>query len=176
LFDPRGRCDRRGLLALAVHMMALQVLVGGALYLAGALVGPLASVMNGVFVYAACAASAKRLHDTGRPAWWIVAGVTGVVLWCFALSIAVAMNVGLEALKPDGAWAVAVVAASSAPAFGLLLWLHFAPGETTANAYGPVPAGLGFSRRLGQALARPNMAGSARGMPGRASIRSIAPR
>lgn len=155
LIDPRGRCDRRGLLAIALVMMAPQVVGVAALYGGGAdPQGTPATIVNAAFIYMAASGTAKRLHDTGRSAWWMLAGLTAVVLWCFALTIAALLALGSEALQPDGVWCAAIVAASSVPALGMLLWLHVAQGDTSPNRFGPVPYGLGFARQSRRAQLR----------------------
>ena len=95
LIDPRGRCDRRGLLALAIIIMVLQAALALAVLASGIEPAPLiVDMVNAVFVYMAFAATAKRLHDTGRSAWWIVGGAIAVVAWSIAVAFSAVLALG----------------------------------------------------------------------------------
>ena len=168
MLDARGRCNRHGFLALAILMLVLQAALGIAMYLCGAdLQGSLAHAFKAAFIYVAFVASAKRLHDVGRSAWWMLGGITALVIWCLALSIAAVFTLGPDALRPGAFWSTAVVAVSSLPALGMLLWLHFAKGEPRENCYGPVPHGQGFARHRHQpaGLSDPSLAGRSGASP-----------
>jgi len=143
---PVGRCRRRGLLlaaaTLLVAQLAFTVLVAAGLvgfYGAGALVFKL------LMVWIALAMTVKRLHDVGQSAWWMVAGVTALLAWTFAISLAFHALVGIEAFIPGTlsywlSFAIVVL-----PALAVAIWLHAAPGDHRDNRYGPLPDGFGLS-------------------------------
>ena len=147
LIDPRGRCDRRGLLALAIIIMVLQAALALAVLASGIEPAPLiVDMVNAVFVYMAFAATAKRLHDTGRSAWWIVGGAIAVVAWSIAVAFSAVLALGPDGFDPGSFWWIVAVTVSTLPAFALLLWLHCAKGDSQANRFGPVPGRSGFAR------------------------------
>ena len=147
LIDPRGRCDRKGLLVLAVLLLVLQAALALAQLIGGFdLESTAGTAAKAVFLYMACAATGKRLHDTGRTAWWILGVIAAVVIWTIGLSIAAALSLGPDALEPDGFWSMAILTATCLPVLGLLMWLHVAKGQTCPNRYGPVPRGWGLPR------------------------------
>lgn len=144
--DPRGRCDRKGLLLIAVVLLGLQLLVGGALWLVDAdLTGPVALSLKAAFFWAAIAAASKRLHDFGRSAWWLAGGLLASVVWSFALAFTAVLAVGPEALTPQSPWFGAFFAGTSLPLFAALMWLHFVKGMPGPNRFGPATNAWGFA-------------------------------
>ena len=155
LVDPRGRCDRKGLLALAVVMLVLQVAVEASLWLADVdLASTAPTAVKLAFCWAAVAAVTKRLHDLGRSAWWMLAAFVVVVVWSFAVAFAAVMAAGPEALTPRSVWFAALFAVSSLPALAALLWLHLAKGMPGPNRFGPAPDRSGFSGPAPQSTVR----------------------
>lgn len=149
LFDPRGRCNRKGLLMVACVLLATQVLMGLALWQTGVgFDGAAALVLKLGFFWLALAAAAKRLHDCGLSARWILWSTLILITWCFVLATTLAIAYGPEALIPGSTPFNLALAGMITPIFAATLWLHFAPGEAQANKYGPVPAGLGASSPL----------------------------
>lgn len=147
LLDLRGRCNRRGLMAMAGVILALEAALVLVLALtAGDFDGLPASLVKGALLYVVSAGAAKRLHDLGRSAWSLVGGVLGLVLWIFMLTLAVMVMLGPEAARAGGPAFVAIVIATLMPALALFAWLHLAKGEAVDNRYGPVPESRGFSR------------------------------
>jgi uncharacterized membrane protein YhaH (DUF805 family) len=146
LFDPRGRCNRKGLLIIACALLALQV-AAGLLVWQGVLVpaGPAMRIGEVLFLLMAASATSKRLHDIGLSALWILAGLGGMVLWSIVLALLLLFTAGATALQPGAAGFMTAVAGTMAPAFAVTLWLHLAKGEPGRNRFGPEPTGLGFS-------------------------------
>lgn len=148
LVDPRGRCNRKGLLIVACILLALELLAG--LAMAAGLVplgSPAAWMLKAAFVWMAIAGAVRRLHDVGMSGWRILCAIVALSVWCFVFTTAAAIALGPENLVPGTAGFLAVFGALMAPVLMLALWLHVAPGDPRPNRYGPVPDGLGFSRQ-----------------------------
>ena len=144
--DPRGRCDRKGLLLIAIVLLIAQLVLGAALWLADLdLTGPFALALKAVFFWAAIAAASKRLHDFGRSAWWLLGGFLTAVAWSFALAFTALFTVGPEALTPQSPWFGAFFAGTSVPLFAALMWLHFAKGMQGPNRFGSATNDFGFA-------------------------------
>jgi uncharacterized membrane protein YhaH (DUF805 family) len=158
LVHPAGRCDRQGFFVLAVALIVLQVLLGAVFVAAGlALNGIAFLALNLPLIWAGCMAGIKRLHDIGRPAWWIPVAFTGWFIGALLVNFILVMVAGPLAMQAaveakSGLYWVAF-ATTVIPAFGGLLWLHAAPGEPTANRFGDVPDSSGFSGRARASLA-----------------------
>src|SRR5262245_28689841 len=148
ILDPRGRCNRRGLLIAALVMLAVEAGTGAWLWLAGgSLDDPIALAIKAMLVYAAISAAAQRLHDTGRSAWLIPWALLGIVVWAFTLAIAAMLALAPEQMQPGERGFNIVFGGVLLPMLAMLLWMHFAPGEPRSNRFGPVPRGHGFARR-----------------------------
>mgnify|MGYP001229691943 CR=1 FL=1 len=147
LMTPSGRCDRRGLLIAALMLLALQAAQ------AAAMIGlsvphnhPLAVASTGVLLWLSTTAVAKRLHDLSLSAWRILWAALGVVAWSVAVGAGVVVAFAPERVEPGQAGYWTAIVATMVPVLAMTLWLHFAKGLRGANAYGPEPAGFGFSR------------------------------
>ena len=140
LFDPRGRINRAGLLAVAIVLLVLEVAAGAAFYLlSGDLSGPLLVGLKLLFTWLATAAVIKRLHDLGMSVWMLLKASAAVVLWSIVLSAVLMLLMGDAAMKEGqmGFWLS--VGGTVAPVLVLILWLHVARGMTGPNPYGPEP-------------------------------------
>ncbi len=147
LVDPRGRCNRKGLLIAAAIMLAVEVVVGlGLLASKRTLDDPLVVAIKAALIYLAFSAAIQRLHDLGRSAWNIAWASLAMIAWSVALAFAVVLQMPPEAMEPGHAGFAMVFGGIALPMLGMLLWLHFAPGEPEPNKYGAVPSGLGFAR------------------------------
>lgn len=148
MFDPRGRCDRKGLLVIALVLLVLQALAG-LLYWLGIVQdgGPAMRIAEVMLVLMAFAATSKRLHDIGLSAWWLLAGLGGMIVWSVVLAVALVLSVGATALQPGSSGFATAIAGTMLPAFVVTLWLHLAKGEAGDNRFGPAPELLGFSAR-----------------------------
>jgi uncharacterized membrane protein YhaH (DUF805 family) len=128
--------------------LAIQVAAALVLWLDPALVAhPAMLTLKLLLLQAAICAAAQRLHDTGRSAWWLVWGFLGLFAWGLAIGWGLMYWLPVQSMQPGGQGFVLLSLAIALPAFAMLTWLHCAPGETEANRFGPVPDGLGFSRR-----------------------------
>jgi uncharacterized membrane protein YhaH (DUF805 family) len=146
LFDPRGRCNRKGLLIVAGLLLGVELIAGLALWATEArLDGTAALALKLIFCWLALAAGSKRLHDMNLSAWWMLAAVGATIVWTMLLSLALALAIGVEVLQPTSSWYWGMLAGTTLPVFCATLWLHFARGAGGANRFGPEPAGLGFS-------------------------------
>lgn len=143
MFSFAGRSNRAGFLATALVIGALQ-LAGGALLLSlpQAARGVAEVVLGAAVTWMLAAALVKRLHDIGRSAWSLVAGVAltfaGTLLAAF---IGVALYPLERLLVPSAELAVVLMIASVVP-LALLTWLHAVPGVEGINAYGAPPVSL----------------------------------
>lgn len=150
LVAPRGRCNRQGFLALAIVLLCVQAIGALALTAAGIDLGSgTAALLNAPLVWIGGIALLKRLHDIGRSGWWVPAAVTFWLAGCFLIAVAITLIAGPDrmqaALEHKTLLFWFVFAATTLPAFGGLLWVHAAPGETAANRFGDVPGRFGFS-------------------------------
>lgn len=146
LIDPRGRCNRQGLLVLTVIALTIQTVAGVVLALNGQpLHGKLALALNAPIFWVGAMAVLKRLHDMGRTGWWVPAMTTAWIVWAFIATFVAVAAFGPQAVAEGSMGFWIVFAMIVLPAFGGLLYLHAAPGETGTNKYGEVPGPTGFS-------------------------------
>lgn len=86
------------------------------------------------------AVSARRLHDTGRSAKWLLWNYLALLVWIIALVIS-----GLSTLTGETAAAVGFLVVLCVGGLGFLVWEIFflvwfcLPGTPGANKYGPDP-------------------------------------
>lgn len=159
LIDPRGRCNRRGLLLAAALLLGLQVSTGAALLAVGlGLTGRIALTLNLVFCWVGFAVVSKRLHDLGRSTWWVP---TAVLIWlagAISVIVAIVLIGDPEYLTPGtpGYWLV--FGLMMVPLFITAVWLHVAEGDAVENRFGPAPTALGFSMPPDTGLWRPTFA------------------
>ena len=148
LFDPRGRCNRKGLFIIAALMVALEIMLGFGMWVSGrTLDDPLVMGMKALLAWWAVSAATQRLHDLGRAAWWMLGAALGLLVWGFVVALAVMSQYPAEDMDPGRTGYLIVLGSIATPLLTMLLWLHFARGEATTNRYGAVPSGFGFSRR-----------------------------
>lgn len=144
--DPRGRCDRKGLLLVALAMLGVEAL---AALLVMALGVPADSILllaaKFACLWLATTVVIKRLHDLGLSAWRMLWAAIGVLAWSVMLGVVLVFTLDEAAMAPGGIGYLTAVAGTALPVFALTLWLHFARGERGANRFGAEPAGLGFS-------------------------------
>jgi uncharacterized membrane protein YhaH (DUF805 family) len=144
--DPRGRCNRKGLLLAAAILLAVQVALGLGLWKAGIdLTGHLALILDAVFCWVGFALISKRLHDLNHSAWWVP---TAALFWLAAavsLAVLIVLIGDPEILAPGTPSYWIAFAAMLAPLLVVAAWLHAAVGDVGDNRFGPAPTGLGFS-------------------------------
>ena len=149
MVDPRGRCNRQGLLIVAGLLLGAEIVVGGAFWLLGAdLNGPAVFAFKLLCVWTAICAGSKRLHDLDLRAWWMLGTLAITTAWTFVLVVAMAVTLGGHVLQPGSGWYFTALALSSTPIFAATLWLHFRKGHSDGNRFGAEPRGLGFSGPL----------------------------
>ncbi len=148
--DPRGRCNRKAFLTIALAFLAIQVAIAALLWLFDIETSTTTNLLlNAPIAWIGSTVCLKRLHDVGLRGWWLPGAAT---IW-FAAAMLIAMIVsiilGEDALQQGQPAFYAVFAVITLPAFGALLWLHTAPSVTTANRFGPVtgPRGLSMPER-----------------------------
>lgn len=146
LADPRGRCDRKGLLLVAIAMIAAEALAAVAVVAAGIdLDNALLVVLKLACLWLATTVVIKRLHDLGLPGWRMLWVALGVIVWSTILALALMLSLGDAAMEPGALGYNLAVGGTALPVLVLTLWLHVARGDHGANRYGPEPAGWGFS-------------------------------
>ena len=146
LFDPRGRCNRKGLFIVALSLLAVEIVTGLAFWMGEvSLSGPFGMAVKVLFFWLATVAVAKRLHDLGRSAWWIVGGFAFLIVWSVCGSLILLLSVGESVLDPMSRGFMASVMLTMFPVLVATLWLHFARGQVHSNRFGPVPQANGFS-------------------------------
>lgn len=138
LFDPRGRTSRGDFLALGVVMLGLQVLWLAFSWQVEEHYGRLPSLpVNLLFLYMAVCATVRRLHDTGRSAWWMPLATAAWAVAGMVVALVLAMALGPDRLRPGSPpfWLVFLVL--MAPVLIAVLWLHLEDGDAGPNRFGP---------------------------------------
>lgn len=159
LLDPRGRCNRKGLLIIASAMLGVELSLLGAFWAFDlSLVGAPASALKLLFCWLAITACSKRLHDLGRSAWNLAWALPVTIFWTLAIALAFAFGLGIESLMPRSPWYPLAIGASMLPVVSATLWLHLARGNPGPNRFGPEPDGVGFSGPLTRRLADSSVA------------------
>lgn len=137
--DPRGRADRRELLVIAILLLGAEAW----LVLLAALTGeewPTVAIATKVLILLVGGVTIiRRLHDCGLKAWWLPAAFLFTLIWTFAACGAAVLIGGFDVLEPGTLGYTILLGTAMLPPLAATLWLHFAPGDATANAYGPVP-------------------------------------
>ena len=147
LFDPRGRIDRKGLLAVAAPMVVIQILVMALLRVVEPTptVEILELVTKSVFVLIALVLAAKRLHDVSMSGWWIVGTMLGVTALITASAFGFLFALGPQTLAEGNLGFVVTIGINVVLMMSALLWLHCKRGTPADNVHGPVPQGFGVS-------------------------------
>lgn len=147
VFDPRGRCNRKGFLILAFAMLGAQLAVIGAfLAMDEHSEGWAAGLANAFFFWLVTSSVSKRLHDIGLSGWWIVKAALIILAWATLFIAGLMFVLPNEAFEPGAIGFWLGVGGTTVPVFLAILWLHCAHGIAGDNIYGPEPKGLGFSR------------------------------
>ena len=153
LIDPRGRCNRKAFLTLAIALLVLQFLAVAIVTALGhELDGTLFWLLNGPIFWVGFVAVLKRLHDVGLAGWWAPAAFALWIFGALVATVVVILIVGpdamMEAQKSQSALYWMIFSVVVVPAFGGLLWLHSATGDTGANRFGVAPGGFGVGPGL----------------------------
>jgi uncharacterized membrane protein YhaH (DUF805 family) len=146
VLDPRGRCNRKGLLLAAAILLAMQAVFAFALWGAGLdLASPVVQPVNLIFCWVAFALISRRLHDLGRSAWWIPGAVLIWLVAIISLAGAIVLSGDPDMLAPGTTSYWITLAAMLLPLLAGAIWLHAAPGHAGSNRFGPQPTAQGFS-------------------------------
>jgi uncharacterized membrane protein YhaH (DUF805 family) len=144
--DPRGRCNRKAFLTIALAFLAVQCAVAGLFWLFGIETNNTTNLLlNAPILWIGSTVCFKRLHDVGRSGWWLPGAF---VIWFVTVLISLALiSIALadDALDPGKPAFYVAFITITLPVFGALLWLHTAPSVTIANKYGPVAGPMGLS-------------------------------
>lgn len=142
LFDPRGRASRSEFLAVGIVMLALQVLWFAIAWQVEERFGRLPSLpVNLLILYMGLCATARRLHDTGRSAWFMPLAAMGWAAAGAVVALMLALVLGPGHLRPGSPpfWLVFLVLMM--PPLIAVLWLHLEEGDAGPNRFGPSPDG-----------------------------------
>lgn len=144
--DPRGRCNRKAFLHIALAFLMLQLGVAGLLSLLNIETSlEFTFLWNAPMFWIGTTVCVKRLHDVGHRGWWIPGAFAIWFVAAFVITVVVSMVLGEEALAQGQPAFFALFGIMTLPAFGALLWLHTAPSDAKANVYGPIPGDSGLS-------------------------------
>jgi uncharacterized membrane protein YhaH (DUF805 family) len=138
LLDPRGRTSRTGLFASASLMLGIEAFLLMALPEQGDIPVYLWP-MKTFSLWVGVIGLIKRLHDVGRSAWWIFAGMAGLCIWCAIVAAVIGMMAGTAAFVPGSSWYTAMLGLVMLPAIGVTFWLHLEPGDPFPNRFGQPP-------------------------------------
>jgi uncharacterized membrane protein YhaH (DUF805 family) len=148
--DPRGRCNRKAFLTIALAFLAIQLTVAALFWLSGIeTTNTMNLVLNAPILWIGSTVCIKRLHDVGRSAWWLP-GSFAIWFTTVILSLAlISLMLDETAFDPGQPVFYVAFAAITLPVFGALLWLHTATSVAGANKYGPAagPNGLSMPER-----------------------------
>jgi uncharacterized membrane protein YhaH (DUF805 family) len=150
LADPRGRCNRKAFLVVAIGLLICQVALAVILSITGiGLSGGEAFILNAPLCWLGLSACIQRLHDLNKSAWIVPAAVFGWLTVACLVTLGVVMIgaqlTGGEDVLAEGSYSYMIMfSLISIPAFGGMLWLHAAPGDLAANRYGTAPGRNGF--------------------------------
>jgi uncharacterized membrane protein YhaH (DUF805 family) len=144
--DPRGRCNRKAFLSIALAFLAIQFGCAALLWLGDIEMSQEGSLLlNAPILWIGTTVCLKRLHDVGLRGWWLPGAfaIWFTIALVFATIVSIAL--GAEALEQGKPAFYAVFAVITLPSFGALLWLHTAPSVMGENVHGPVPGASGLS-------------------------------
>ncbi|MEO1205792.1 MAG: DUF805 domain-containing protein [Pseudomonadota bacterium] len=147
LFDPRGRCSRKGLAWIALVLLPAQLVFAAILFALDLHWShPVVIVLNVVVIWPVVAVVIKRLHDLGRSWIWLPFGMIGLVVWSVAVAILTLTMFNPGHITPTSPAMVFNAIGNLGPMLAALLYLHFRRGQTGDNRFGPEPDASGFSR------------------------------
>jgi uncharacterized membrane protein YhaH (DUF805 family) len=145
--DPRGRCNRRALLGIALALLTIQT---GAFvvhsYATTPLVNLSASAIELACLWIAISASIKRLHDLNFSGWWMPASLLALCVWAMAVGFITLSTLGLAVARVGSPQFMVYATAVMIWPLAATLWLHFAEGTEGPNKYGyePDETGVGL--------------------------------
>ncbi len=144
--DPRGRCNRKAFLTIALAFLVIQAIVAGLFWQFGIETSNTMNLaLNAPILWIGSTVCLKRLHDVGLSGWWLPGSF---LIWftTVILSLAlISLMLDETALDPGQPAFYVAFAAITLPVFGALLWVHTAPSVAGANKYGPIAGPNGLS-------------------------------
>ncbi|MEM1371835.1 MAG: DUF805 domain-containing protein [Pseudomonadota bacterium] len=146
LFDPRGRVNRIGLLFVGLGLLPAEA--GIRLLAWGLALPPLHAgvvAVKLVLLWLACVALIKRLHDMGRGATWLLAGLAGFIAWVGTCFVAILAMVQSGVLSSPSMLITVSLVAYGLPLVGGAVFMHCQPGDKARNRFGAPPGPTGFS-------------------------------
>ncbi|KUO54834.1 MAG: hypothetical protein APF80_08725 [Alphaproteobacteria bacterium BRH_c36] len=144
--DPRGRCNRKALLGIALALLSIQaVAIAVHWFTENTALHFVASAVEVACLWIATSAAIKRLHDLGYSGWSVPGATLLLFAWMLVASFVSYLALG-ESVAVVGSPAFFVYASAVMVwPLAATLWLHFAKGIEGANRYGPEPDDTGLS-------------------------------
>jgi uncharacterized membrane protein YhaH (DUF805 family) len=139
LLDPRGRVSRVGLLASVSLMLGIEAFLVVLMPEESTALPVYFWPLKTLALWAGMVGLFKRLHDVGRSAWWILAGMAALCIWCAVVALIVAVISGSSAFLPGSTGYIVLLGLVMLPAIGVTFWLHLEPGDPFPNRFGPPP-------------------------------------
>lgn len=144
--DPRGRCNRRALLGVAIALLTLQALCMAIHHTAqSAYLHLAATTVELACLWLATSAAIKRLHDLGLSGWWIPAALVALFVWTLIVAFAAYLAFGNAVADPGTKEFMIYLCAMMVWPLAATVWMHFAQGQKGPNRYGPEPDESGLS-------------------------------
>ncbi len=141
LFIPQGRAGRSELLVVAGVLLAVQLAVAALDFGMAQVPQALGLLANGLIGWIGLVATARRLHDMGYSAWWILAGMGALCIWSVGVAVLAVMIFGMEAIRPEQSTYAVLLGLLVLPLLGGTLWLHLSAGDPLPNRHGLPMAG-----------------------------------
>jgi uncharacterized membrane protein YhaH (DUF805 family) len=144
--DPRGRCNRKAFLHIALAFLAIQLACTAVFWLLDIELGLDATIlMNAPILWIGTTICFKRLHDVGLRGWWLPGAFSVWLVVAMIIATILSMVLGDAAVAQGQPAFYAIFAIITLPTFGALLWLHTAPSVAGSNQFGPAPGASGLS-------------------------------
>lgn len=158
LFDWRGRSSRKGFLIASGAILGVEIF-GAILIHIGGLSADSAMIviLKAALLWMCGVALAKRLHDIGYSAFWIIGAAAACAGWAAIFVPAFLAFAGLDAIQPGSAGNMILNAGAMAPALASMLWLQLAAGHDGANIHGLAPDESGFSGVMPETAVAPHL-------------------
>lgn len=144
--DPRGRCNRKALLGIAIALLSVQALAFLLHSFASQQIVHLcASAIELICLWIATSAAIKRLHDLGYSGWWVPGSILALFTWMLIASFVCFLTLGSSVARVGSPEFLVYAAAAMVWPIAATIWLHFAKGQEGPNRYGPEPDETGLA-------------------------------
>ncbi|MCH9809027.1 MAG: DUF805 domain-containing protein [Alphaproteobacteria bacterium] len=158
--NPRGRCNRKALLGIALALLSIQALAVLVHWLSQSpIVHTAATVVELGCLWIATSAAIKRLHDLGRTGWWVPGFLLALFVWTLLVSFGSFLTMGDAVTQIGSPQFIIHVCVVMVPPVAATIWLHFAPGNPGRNKYGPEPDETGLASPQGNLIHRDSING-----------------